>query len=355
MQTKIDKQRVYALLREIPRGKVVTYGELAVRLGNPRWARAVGAVLHRNPDGEKYPCYKVVDRCGALSVSYAFGGLEEQKRRLLAEGIAVENGRVELARYGYSFSAPRNPYLRELRKIEFVVTDACTGQCRHCSQGAHPAKGTRIDPCVAAQAVRRIAARYSIETVMTFGGEPLLHPEAVLAVMRAAREMGVRRRQVITNGYFSRDPESIRAMAKALCAAGVNDLLLSVDAFHQETVPLETVKLFAQEALSASIPLRLSPAWLLSSEDRNPYNEKTRQILRAFDGMGIPVGEGNMVFPEGNAVRYLAEYFRKTVPPNPYEEDPYSVRCVSFSPNGDVLGDNVYCRDILEILENYTP
>ena len=97
----MDKQTLYELLLTIPRGKVVTYGTLADMLGNRRMARAVGNALHSNPDGEKYPCYKVVNSKGELSRAYAFGGIDEQKRRLEADGIVVENGKVDLKRYGY--------------------------------------------------------------------------------------------------------------------------------------------------------------------------------------------------------------------------------------------------------------
>ena len=55
------KERLYLLLREIPRGKVATYGMLAERLGNKNWARVVGNALHQNPDGNANPCYKVVN------------------------------------------------------------------------------------------------------------------------------------------------------------------------------------------------------------------------------------------------------------------------------------------------------
>ena len=248
-----------------------------------------------------------------------------------------------------------NNYLKNLSKIEFVLTYACTGSCKHCSEGEHELCGERIDPRVAENAVRRIASAYGIKTVMTFGGEPLLHTEAVYAVMNAAKELNIPKRQVITNGYFSTDPAKIRAVAERLAECGVNDLLLSVDAFHQETIPLNVVKSFAHEVKSCGVAIKLSPAWLVSVTDDNPYNRETRRILAAFDGMGIPVGEGNVVFPEGKALTYLAEYFKRDIPQNPYVDDPRDVRCVSFSPNGDALNGNVYQTDILEILENYAP
>ena len=135
----------------------------------------------------------------------------------------------------------------------------------------------------------------------------------------------------------------------------MNDLLLSVDAFHQETIPLDVVKQFVTEAKKCSIPIRLQPAWLGSAVDDNPYNRKTREILDSFADMDITANEGNIIFPEGNARKYLAEYFTDKLPENPYVEDPRDIRCVSFSPNGDVLGENVYRKDIMEIIKDYVP
>jgi len=248
-----------------------------------------------------------------------------------------------------------NPYLKNLNKIEFVVTYACTGRCKHCSEGDHTSCGERIDPFIAADAVRNIAVEYDIKTVMTFGGEPLLYTDAVCEIMNAAKELNIPKRQVITNGYFSKNVDKIREVAERLAACDVNDLLLSADAFHQETIPLETVRVFATEAKKNAIPIRLQPAWLVSPTDDNPYNRKTREILNSFSDMDIPVNGGNIIFPEGNALKYLAEYFTDELPDNPYIEDPRDVRCVSFSPNGDVLGGNVYEHDIMEIIKDYAP
>ena len=247
----------------------------------------------------------------------------------------------------------KNEYLKNLRKIEFVVTYACTGRCRHCSEGDHESCGERIDPAVAADAVRRIAKAYDIQTVMTFGGEPLLYVDVVEQIMRAATERQISRRQVITNGYFTKNTEKIRSVAKRLAACGVNDLLLSVDAFHQETIPIDVVRSFAEAAKGYGIPIRFQPAWLVSEADVNPYNCQTGSILESLRDLEIPVSDGNVIFSEGNAKKYLSEYFTSDPPENPYEEDPRDVRCISFSPNGDVLDGNVYRQDVMEILEGY--
>ena len=248
-----------------------------------------------------------------------------------------------------------NRYLKNLEKIEFVATYACTGRCKHCSEGNHTSCGESIDPKAAAEAIGRITSEYGIKTVLVFGGEPLLCLEAVEEIIRKAKDSGVPKRQVITNGYFSNNPDKISEVARRLEVCGVNDLLLSVDAFHQETIPIDTVKTFAREAKRTGLCIRLQPAWMVSPEDRNPYNVRTREILDGFIGMGIPVSEGNIVFPEGNARIYLAEYFGDVIPVNPYLEDPCDVRCLSFDPNGDVLGGNIYRQDIMTIIDKYSP
>jgi hypothetical protein len=212
-----------------------------------------------------------------------------------------------------------------------------------------------INPNLATDVVRKISKEYDIKTLLVFGGEPLLYPEVAEAIISVGKELGIPRRQIITNGYFSKDTAKIREVAKRLYAAGVNDLLLSVDAFHEETIPLDVVKIFAREAKSAGLPIKLQPAWLVSREDNNPYNLKTREIIDSFSSLSIPVADGNIVYPEGNAVKYLSEYFIEKSPINPYTDDPCNVKCLSFSPNGDVLGGNVYKNDIIEIIKNYTP
>lgn len=93
------KEKVYEFLRTIPKGKVVTYGQIAEYLGNKNLARVVGNIIHNNPDEDKYPCYKVVDCKGSLSKHFAFGGIEKQKEKLEKDGIVVIRYKVNLDKY----------------------------------------------------------------------------------------------------------------------------------------------------------------------------------------------------------------------------------------------------------------
>lgn len=242
-------------------------------------------------------------------------------------------------------------YFKNLNKIEFVVTDACTGKCKHCSQGDHKIAGKRIDPKVARKAIIDLCKNYNIKTVMVFGGEPLIYPEAVYEILYTAKELNIPHRQLITNGFFKSD---ISEVAENLYVCGANDILLSVDAFHQETIPLERVKNFAVKLKNKGLNVRTQPAWLESKEDDNPYNNKTKSLLKEFELLEIYSGAGNVIFPEGNAKKYLSEYF-KTEVINPYIEDEKDVRALSVSPDGSLLSGNIYKNNILDIMANYNP
>ena len=93
-------QTVYRFVKEIPKGKVATYGMIATLAGNPRMSRQVGWALHANPNAQEIPCHRVVNRFGMLADSYVFGGKDVQKMRLEAEGVEVDSsGKVDLNRF----------------------------------------------------------------------------------------------------------------------------------------------------------------------------------------------------------------------------------------------------------------
>ena len=93
-------EKIYEVVKNIPKGKVATYGQVAFLAGNPRLARVVGYALHANPDPSTIPCHRVVNREGKVAEIFAFGGGEIQRQLLEAEGIVFEpNGRIDLGKY----------------------------------------------------------------------------------------------------------------------------------------------------------------------------------------------------------------------------------------------------------------
>ena len=104
-------QRIYEAVKQIPRGKVATYAQVAEAAGDRNMARAVGNALHRNPDPDHIPCYRVVNARGELAGGFAFGGAVVQAGLLEAEGIRIIDGKVDLVQYqchGLSVPIRRN-------------------------------------------------------------------------------------------------------------------------------------------------------------------------------------------------------------------------------------------------------
>lgn len=95
--------RIYAVVKRIPRGKVATYGQVARLAGNPRWARVVGYALHVNPDPDGIPCYRVVNRDGRPSPAFAFGSFQEQVYLLEKDGVEFNSdGNVIMEKYQWN-------------------------------------------------------------------------------------------------------------------------------------------------------------------------------------------------------------------------------------------------------------
>lgn len=94
-------QRAYDVVRQIPRGRVATYGQVARMLGEPRKARFVGFAMHQSPGMAKgVPCHRVVFKDGSLAPGFAFGGPDEQRRMLQEEGVDfLPDGRVDMKRF----------------------------------------------------------------------------------------------------------------------------------------------------------------------------------------------------------------------------------------------------------------
>ncbi|MBR2279915.1 MAG: MGMT family protein [Ruminococcus sp.] len=90
---------IYDVVKQIPYGKVATYGQIAFLAGNPRWSRVVGYALHVNPDPDNIPCYRVVNRFGEPSSAFAFGGVNRQIELLENEGVTFVDGRVDMNKH----------------------------------------------------------------------------------------------------------------------------------------------------------------------------------------------------------------------------------------------------------------
>ena len=94
-------EKIYEVVMKIPKGRVATYGQVAMLAGNPRWARVVGYALHNNPAPGIIPCHRVVNREGRVAEGFVFGGGDAQRDLLEKEGIVFGlDGRIDLEENG---------------------------------------------------------------------------------------------------------------------------------------------------------------------------------------------------------------------------------------------------------------
>ena len=145
--TDSPTKRIYEAVKQIPKGHVATYGQVAAMAGNPKMSRAVGNALHKNPDPENIPCFRVVNAKGELAGAFAFGGEGKQAKLLEEDGVAV----VDMTMYdklGLRFSRSCNvdKSLRQFFSLELTL---CTWRklnfwhsASHCS--TRVSVGTRI-------------------------------------------------------------------------------------------------------------------------------------------------------------------------------------------------------------------
>jgi hypothetical protein len=258
-----------------------------------------------------------------------------------------------------------------LHRLEFSVTYRCNARCKHCQVGPDQRTScpAAIDGALAAHIVHRVASVYPLRSLMTFGGEPLLYPDAVCAIHTAAAQEGIPGRSIITNAGVPRSEVAFRALAHRLAESGVNGAWISVDAFHQEHIPLEVVERNVRALSEAGIDeLVWNPCWVIAKGHDNPWNRRTRDILAALAHLPAREDQGNVVQPKGHALHWLSDYLppKVSMPAGTCGDMPYTgplddIGSISFEPDGgvavceDLIIGNAAQQDILEILSGYDP
>ena len=93
-------RQIYEAVKKIPYGRVATYAQVAEMAGDRKMARADGNALHKNPNPDNIPCYRVVNSKGMLAEAFVFGGINMQEKLLKEEGVDIINGRVDMDKFG---------------------------------------------------------------------------------------------------------------------------------------------------------------------------------------------------------------------------------------------------------------
>ncbi|OYD16520.1 hypothetical protein CH333_03200 [candidate division WOR-3 bacterium JGI_Cruoil_03_44_89] len=257
-----------------------------------------------------------------------------------------------------------------VNRIEFAVTYLCNAKCKHCYSIQNKKSFPKhIDKPLAVKIVKKVGEKYSPESIMTFGGEPLLFPEIVCAIHKEAMDVGIPSREIITNGYWSKNAKKIIEIAKNLAESGVNEIYVSVDAFHQEQISLDIVRKTIESCLQEGIEnIVWDPCWVVSEDNDNQYNQKTKSILKELEDLPVRKSEGNVMEPDGLALINLKEFLppKEKIPAGkcgsmPYTDPLDSVKGICVEPDGEIavcndfyIG-NAFKSDIINLIEDYDP
>jgi sulfatase maturation enzyme AslB (radical SAM superfamily) len=200
---------------------------------------------------------------------------------------------------------------------------------------------------------------------MTFGGEPLLYPEFVCQLHKTAKANNIERRQIITNGLWTKNKKRIDEIVLMIKEVEVTSLLVSIDAFHEKYLDYDIVEYSLNKIKDAEIKnVALHPVWVKNENVNNEYNNKTKELLKRLEYLKFPISSGNILFPAGRAIENFSSFFQRqnsrfegTCADIPYTDPPNNISGISFNPNGDVVTcnkiGNINEQNIIDILVNY--
>ncbi len=255
----------------------------------------------------------------------------------------------------------------DLKRIEFFITHKCTSHCDHCSVFSKEKNisNETIGLIQAENLITEICSNYQIDSVMTFGGEPMLYPELVCRIHKTAKNCGTPTRQIITNGFWSKNKNRIDEIVSMLVGSDVNELMVSIDCFHEKHLDYDVVKYTVEQLLKMiNGSVQLHPVWVRDKNDVNKYNEKTQELLMEFENLNVSITQGNILFPSGRALITLKEYFPEpcmnitgSCKDQPYADIPNEIRSICVEPNGDIVAcntiGNINTQSIADILKQY--
>jgi len=197
-----------------------------------------------------------------------------------------------------------------LRRLEFTLTRKCNSQCIHCQANASPLENNVMEVKDAHSYLEETVAVSNLQSFMVFGGEPMLYPERVIAILDKAHQLGIPKIEMITNGVWGKSKEQARKWAMKLKAAGLDDVNVSVDAFHVQFTPVEYPQNAASALLEAGVEdVKWNVAVVESIGAENEYDTTTSGILKKLEPVGIDASFVRII-PVGRATQNLYRFFQ---------------------------------------------
>jgi len=253
-----------------------------------------------------------------------------------------------------------------IKRLEFTLTTKCNSECIYCQAEASPFKNEVMDVKDALDYLTETCTVSKLESFMVFGGEPILFPSRTLSIIDRARELSIPKIEMLTNGIWGKSRRRAQELALGLKRSGLNDLGISVDAFHLQFIPLEYPRNAALASVQAGIEnITWNVAVVESLNSKNKYDRKTATILKSLKPVGIEA-HVHKVLPVGRAIINLKQYIKKESLQGPCTADPIlentltSPECITIEPSGGVnicwnltIG-NAKKKQLSQIIQKYS-
>lgn len=182
----------------------------------------------------------------------------------------------------------------------------------------------------------------NLESFMVFGGEPMLFPDQAISAFEKAHKQRIPKISMLTNGVWGKTEQKAEELACRMEKSGLNILGISVDAFHQQFIPLEYPQRAALASIHAGIAeVTWNVAVVESLSGKNEYDRKTTKILKLLKPVGIEA-HVHKVLPVGRAARNLRRYLKRESLQGPCIGDPIlensltNPECITIEPSGEV-------------------
>ncbi|MCW4043026.1 MAG: radical SAM protein [Candidatus Bathyarchaeota archaeon] len=257
----------------------------------------------------------------------------------------------------------------QLKSLDFLLTFKCPSKCKHCSYRAGPDRTGFIDLEQAEKWLTELIEIQPLQSITVHGGEPFLYFKVLKGIFKKAKEFGIQERWVITNAYWAETEEVAEKKLSELKEAGLKCITFSVDAFHQEYIPIETVKTGIKVATKIGFEKVAVDSYILGMEDlNNEYNIMTRYAtshLKDFTNVRFAKFPVDL---EGRASDYLVDFVEPSSKiPDGKCQFPFWLGGDLKNPEGieiDFQGNVTLCpgicignaksQSLIDILENYS-
>jgi len=229
-----------------------------------------------------------------------------------------------------------------LKRLEFTLTTKCNSECIYCQAEASPLNNEVMDVEDAHGYLTETYAVSKLESFLVFGGEPMLFPSRAISIFEKARRLNILRIEMLTNEIWGKNKRRAEELATRLKASGLNELGISVDAFHLQFIPLEYPRNAAQASVAAGIDqVTWNVAVVESLKSENEWDKKTAEVLKVLEPVGIDA-HVHRIIPVGRATRNLQQFFRQESLDGPCAGDPIlenaltNPECITIEPSGEV-------------------